>query len=68
MLIFFVMLVVLLQTALCRQFWGARASNSGGMLKSISSAAWNYTSSWPVAFSSVCERSAEMCYKVLTIV
>jgi len=60
MLIFFVMLVVLLQTALCRQFWGARASNSGGMLKSISSAAWGL-------FAGL-KRSAEMCYKVLTIV
>jgi hypothetical protein len=43
MLIFFVMLVLLLHTVRGRQFWGTRRA---GMLKSISSPAWNYNGGW----------------------
>jgi hypothetical protein len=62
------MLVVLLQTALCRQSWGARASNSGGeaQVYLISCPELHQQLAWGL-FAGL-KRSAEMCYKVLTIV
>jgi len=68
MLIFFVMLVLLLQTVLWRQFWGARASESGwdAQVYLISCPEPHQQLAWGL-FAGL-KRSAEMSYKVLTIV
>jgi hypothetical protein len=68
MLIFFVMLVVLLQTALCRQFWGAPRKQFGrdAQVYLISCPELHQQLAWGL-FAGL-KRSAEMCYKVLTIV